>query len=60
MDLTHRRSWVKLPIRLPRRRLLVMRGTARYDWQLGIAARKSDTIDGRLIRRERRVSLTFR
>ena len=60
MDLIHSRTAAKFIVHLPRRSLLVMRGTARYDWQHGIAPRKIDTINGQQLRRERRVSLTFR
>lgn len=40
--------------------VLAMSGEARYDWQHGIAPRKTDRIPGGVIRRGRRVSLTFR
>ncbi len=40
--------------------LLVMQGEARYDWKHGIAARKRDLIEGQIIERQRRVSLTLR
>lgn len=40
--------------------LLVLKDAARYDWQHGIAARKSDVIDGQRVARDRRVSVTFR
>jgi alkylated DNA repair dioxygenase AlkB len=43
--------------------LLVLAGESRYQWQHRIPARKSDKINGLLLRRERRerrVSLTFR
>ncbi|WP_245578806.1 alpha-ketoglutarate-dependent dioxygenase AlkB [Cucumibacter marinus] len=40
--------------------LLILRGIARYGWRHGIAARKSDMIDGARCPRERRISLTFR
>ena len=42
------------------RSLLIMRGEARRDWKHGIAARKSDVIDGAKQLRQRRISLTFR
>jgi alkylated DNA repair protein alkB family protein 8 len=42
------------------RSLLVMRGDSRYLWSHTITPRKSDKIDGELIQRGRRVSLTFR
>jgi alkylated DNA repair dioxygenase AlkB len=40
--------------------LLVMSGEARYEWLHGIPARKSDIIEHKRLRRERRVSVTFR
>ena len=50
----------KVSVELPRRSLLVMRDEARYEWQHGIAARKTDVINGRKVPRNRRLSLTFR
>jgi alkylated DNA repair dioxygenase AlkB len=49
-----------VPVPLEPGSLLVMAGEARYRWRHGIAARKSDTYEGRTVRRGRRVSLTFR
>jgi alkylated DNA repair dioxygenase AlkB len=40
--------------------LVIMEKEARYDWKHGIAARKSDTVEGITIPRGRRISLTFR
>jgi alkylated DNA repair dioxygenase AlkB len=40
--------------------LLVLAGESRYNWKHGIPARKSDKFGGLLLRRSRRVSLTFR
>jgi alkylated DNA repair dioxygenase AlkB len=40
--------------------LLVLAGASRYNWKHGIPARKNDKIGGQLLRRSRRVSLTFR
>ena len=60
MDLTHTLSGKKVPVRLLRRSLLVMRGEARYDWQHGISPRKTDAFGSERIVRGRRVSLTFR
>ena len=61
---------VTVPVWLPRRSLLVMRGAARYCWSHGITPRHYDTLPGRelglqlegltLIDRDVRVSLTFR
>jgi alkylated DNA repair dioxygenase AlkB len=45
---------------LERGSLLVMQGVARYDWQHGIAPRKTDVVNGQTVPRGRRVSLTFR
>jgi alkylated DNA repair protein alkB homolog 8 len=45
---------------LPPRSLLVLRGDARYKWGHGIACRTCDKVNGVLIPRGRRVSLTFR
>jgi len=45
---------------LPRRSLLIMTGEARYRWRHAILHRKTDKIDGELVKRQRRVSLTFR
>ena len=42
------------------RSLLVLSGAARYDWTHGIAARQTDRLNGQIVRRNRRVSLTFR
>jgi len=45
---------------LPERSLLVLAGPARRDWTHAIPARRSDVIDGLLVIRGQRVSLTFR
>lgn len=45
---------------LERGSLLVLQGDARYRWKHGIARRKTDAYAGHLIRRDRRISLTFR
>lgn len=50
----------KIEIYLEPKSLIVLKGTARYDWMHGIPARKSDQWTGRRIHRKRRVSLTFR
>ena len=47
-------------ILLEPRSLVLLSGEARYNWQHGIAARKSDLYEGVRIQRQRRVSLTFR
>jgi alkylated DNA repair protein alkB family protein 8 len=45
---------------LPPRSLVVFTGDARYIWTHAIADRKLDRVDGDLLPRGRRVSLTFR
>jgi alkylated DNA repair dioxygenase AlkB len=50
----------KHPHLLERRSLFVLSGEARYEWKHGIAPRKSDSYQGNLIERQRRISCTFR
>lgn len=46
---------------LPKRSLLLVEGDARYKWKHGIAGRKTDKLEnGGILRRGRRISLTFR
>lgn len=45
---------------LPARSAVVLTGAARYKWTHGIATRRHDCINGRMIPRNERVSLTFR
>jgi len=47
-------------VRLRPGSLYVMEGDARYLWTHEIAKRKTDKVDGRKVRRGRRVSVTFR
>jgi len=47
-------------IYLKPRSLVLFSGSARYDWAHAIPARKSDSVGGFKIMRERRISLTFR
>lgn len=60
MDFMHPQSDAKSSMLLEPRSLLMLSGDARYAWQHGIAARKSDRFDGQIIERARRLSLTFR
>ena len=50
----------KKEIYLDPRSLIILSGEARYKWTHAIPARKSDTVNGIKIPRERRVSITFR
>ncbi len=45
---------------LPRRSIVVLNDAARYQWTHGIAPRLRDVVDGRVLTRTRRISLTFR
>lgn len=60
MDFINTRQELKKSLFLEPRSLIVLRGEARYEWNHGIAKRKSDKWQGEIIKRERRVSLTFR
>ena len=42
------------------RSLLVLTGTARWDWKHAIPKRKSDVVKGKRVLRGRRISMTFR
>lgn len=60
MDFSHKKRGEKKSILLEPRSLIVMQGEARYEWKHAIAKRKSDKLNGQVIKRNRRVSLTFR
>lgn len=60
LDFTHPHTRARVPVVVPGRSLWVITGPARLEWEHGIAARLSDIIEGVRVRRERRVSITFR
>jgi alkylated DNA repair dioxygenase AlkB len=60
MTFTRKKTGHVTPLLLEPRSIVSLRGEARYQWTHGIAARKTDTFQGRTIHRGRRVSLTFR
>jgi alkylated DNA repair dioxygenase AlkB len=60
MDLRHPDKQASAAILLEPRSLLILSDEARYDWQHGIARRKTDRWQGTTIRRGRRLSVTFR
>ena len=60
MGFTHKRTRQTVPLLLEPRSLVVLQDEARYVWLHGIPARKTDQYGEKTIRRERRVSLTFR
>jgi alkylated DNA repair dioxygenase AlkB len=59
-DLQDGEAGPRCSLLLPRRSLLVLQGEARYNWTHGLASRKTDKVNGRLVSRGRRVSLSFR
>jgi alkylated DNA repair dioxygenase AlkB len=60
MNFRHADDGRKGSIVLEPRSLLILSNEARYEWQHGIAARKSDRWQGKVIPRARRLSVTFR
>jgi alkylated DNA repair dioxygenase AlkB len=47
-------------ILLPPRSLLILKGESRWQWKHEIPSRKRDKVNGKIITRTRRISLTFR
>ena len=60
MRFEERSSGEQLTQMLEPRSLLVLQGSARFDWTHGIPARKSDVVEGQRVPRGLRLSLTFR
>jgi alkylated DNA repair dioxygenase AlkB len=60
MDFRHLKDGRRASLFLEPRSLLMLSDEARYDWQHGIARRKTDRWQGQAIRRSRRLSITFR
>lgn len=60
MEFSNPKTGEKKSIILEDRSLIALSGSARYEWQHAIPARKSDIINGIKTERSRRVSLTFR
>jgi alkylated DNA repair dioxygenase AlkB len=60
MIFTHPHSKERISILLEPGSLLVLQGDSRTSWRHGILPRKNDMYQGQVIRRERRVSVTFR
>lgn len=54
------RSGERLDVPLAPHSVVALRGAARYLWRHGIIGRRSDRINGQVLERSRRVSLTFR
>jgi alkylated DNA repair dioxygenase AlkB len=60
MDFSHNQTGIKTSLLLDPKSLIVLKNEARYNWSHGIAKRKSDSFEGKIIKRSRRISLTFR
>lgn len=60
MNFTHRHTKEKVPVILPPKSAVILKGKSRFEWLHGIPARKSDKIEGIKRNRTRRVSLTYR
>jgi alkylated DNA repair dioxygenase AlkB len=60
MVFEHPTSGGRCEVHLQPRSLVVLAGESRSEWRHSIPKRKNDRIDGTLVPRQRRVSLTFR
>jgi len=60
MMFTNEKTNEKIPVVLRKRSLVILREDSRYIWKHSIPARKSDKIDNKIVKRQRRISLTFR
>jgi alkylated DNA repair dioxygenase AlkB len=60
MEFTHRVSQQTQCMLLAPRSVLRLTDDARFQWMHGIPARRTDQVNGRIIVRQRRMSITFR
>lgn len=60
MDLINLKTKEKVEILLEPKSIVVISGEARYNWTHGIAARRTDNINGTKLQRKLRMSMTFR
>jgi len=60
VDLTQKSKRKRKLVYLPPRSLLLMSGPARYNWEHMIVGRMTDTVNGVVLKRSLRISLTFR
>lgn len=60
MEFKHKDTGVKKLVHLPPRSLLLMSGDARYIWNHQIVTRMTDCVNGKVLPRKTRVSLTLR
>ena len=60
MNMQNRETGQRKAVLLPARSLLLLSGPARYEWSHAIPSRLKDKVDGVILERTRRISLTFR
>ncbi|MEY4902759.1 MAG: hypothetical protein RLZZ292_574 [Bacteroidota bacterium] len=60
MDFTNENINQKIPVLLSPKSIVVLKGESRYNWKHGIAPRQNDKFNTQIMKRSRRVSLTFR
>lgn len=60
MIFTNKNTQEQKEVLLPRKSLLVLEDDSRYNWNHEIKSRKSDKINGKTIKRNTRISITFR
>ena len=60
MKFTNTSTFEVIDVVIPRRSLYVMQDDARKKWSHAIPPRKKDMIDGNIVHRDRRVSITYR
>lgn len=60
MDFTNDSTNQKIPVWLAPKSIFVLKDESRYEWKHGIAPRQNDKLNIQLVKRDSRVSLTFR
>jgi len=60
MRFTHSVTQEQRDLYVAPRSVYIMTGEARYKWKHEMIARKSDIVDGKRVKRERRISITLR
>ena len=60
MNFNHAITNEKIEIFLPRRSAVILKGESRYNWKHSIPGRKTDKLNNQIMKRGRRISLTFR
>lgn len=60
LDKSSNASIEDIPVRVLRRGMLMMTGKSRFEYRHGIRERTTDIVDGKVRKRSKRISLTFR